>query len=959
MKEVWCPKVSFRNPQFVLILTALIGIISCIHGNNALVRLRGGKTPFEGRVEVFMNEQWGTVCDVGWNINDADVVCKEAGFPGAMRPATLNPEKKARQKLMTDVECSGYEESIFQCEYKTEMTDCSNEDDAGVYCNFPGYKGCYDRRVCQKDKTNHPDMTIQMCLKHCRDNSMNYACLTGQNCECEINFPDDEFKFDNWSCDEACPGDETQACAGFNKSAVYETTLGECGRTDITDEEGWIVSHEFPGDYPGWDDCNWHVEVEPSKVINVTLRMLYLGAGGLYNDQVSFYNIDGRSENKVKLTQNSGIQGVMDFWVGLTTDNSLRVEFTTSRYYHDKGFAMFYKAFLPGECDINICQNSGTCYVEDGEKMCVCREGWKGPTCEESNNVCLSNPCVNNGTCGSISIGENDTFYCECSPGFAGYTCEHRITCENMTFCENNGVCRQENDTAFCECEPGYTGPFCENQASVRLADGKTPFEGRVGVFMNEQLGTVCDVGWDIKDAEVVCKEVGFPGAMRQATFNPETKTRQKLMTDVECSGNEESIFQCEYKTETTDCSNDDDAGVYCNFPGYKGCYDRGICQKEKMNHPDMTIQMCLNHCRGKKMNYACLTGQNCECEINIPDDELEFDNWSCDEACPGDETQACGGFNKIAVYETTLGECGRTGITDKEGWIVSPEFPGNYPGWDNCNWYVEAEPGEIINVTLRMLYLGEGGWIYNDQVSFYNIDGESGNKVKLTQSSGIRGEMDLLIGLTTGNSLRVEFSTSMNDHDKGFAVFYKAFKPGECDINICQNSGTCYVEDGEKVCVCTEGWKGPTCEESSNVCLSNPCINNGTCGSISYGEDDMFYCECPQGYAGYTCERRITCENMPPCENNGTCRQQNVHVFCECEPGFTGTLCETYIGTTKAILTTQAPVNMSTHTVGFSHQSSTTSKTGENYKDMARSNIGSILLQKDLLKIIEYLKWD
>ncbi|XP_036840121.1 neurotrypsin-like [Oncorhynchus mykiss] len=103
-----------------------------------LVRLVAGESRKEGRVEVFLNGQWGSVCDDGWNDINAAVVCRQLGFIGVSKARSMAYFGEGQGLIHLDnVRCTGAETSLGECPAEGEDAhDCRHSEDAGVICDY-------------------------------------------------------------------------------------------------------------------------------------------------------------------------------------------------------------------------------------------------------------------------------------------------------------------------------------------------------------------------------------------------------------------------------------------------------------------------------------------------------------------------------------------------------------------------------------------------------------------------------------------------------------------------------------------------------------------------------------------------------------------------------------------------------------------------------------------------------
>ncbi|XP_006823673.1 uncharacterized protein LOC102804394, partial [Saccoglossus kowalevskii] len=324
------------------------------------VRLSGGQTPFQGRVEIRRdNGEWGMVCAMNaqkWDSMEARVVCKQLGFVDAMW--TWSNSKYGVSNLPVSecgISCDVSATSLNNCTISSTGS-CNNCQDkhAGVTCYFPGFLGRYKEgnpnRIFQTSSNmytiGNSITTIQGCIQTCRDNSKPIAVLASAD-ECYCG--DDDTDYQQYG--EAVPGEMIneyvfygtlqcsgdngtepyiQGCGGDYQLDVYDTTIGACGG-QYTGDSGYIYSPNFPGKYPDNQNCIWTITVEDNHIIQLSILMAKISTGDYLDIR------DGDDVTAPQITWNS--------MTVYSSGNILWLQFySNSDMNTDLGFALTYQA---------------------------------------------------------------------------------------------------------------------------------------------------------------------------------------------------------------------------------------------------------------------------------------------------------------------------------------------------------------------------------------------------------------------------------------------------------------------------------------------------------------------------------------------------------------------------------------------------------------------------------------
>uniref|UniRef100_A0A670JXX3 Soluble scavenger receptor cysteine-rich domain-containing protein SSC5D n=1 Tax=Podarcis muralis TaxID=64176 RepID=A0A670JXX3_PODMU len=509
------------------------GTLNCSDLNAAVVvcsiffvpselRFINGSSNCSGRIEVFHNQLWGSVCGAGWDLQDANVVCGEMGCGNALRVRSESWFGQASGPIWLErVNCTGEETSFYDCPRGPwGEHNCSHSQDASVECSearlVNGSSFCSGRVEVLHNQQWRTVRSVSWNLRDAQVVCREVGCGPALSAEKGPHFGRGHGPF-LWK-DTFCFGTEAAlrycqkidihgegaavVCSGNINIRLMGGSNICSGRFELLYNRDWFT--------PCDDDLDWN---------SVQVMCRQLGCGPILSaaSVAGEYRPSFVPENKFTC---EGTEASLNY---LAISLLGRI-FTCLR---DVGGAVGKSLRIRLVNGTNRC--SGRVEVLHNQQwLTVCDDGWD---LNSAQAVCREHVCG-----GALFVPRGAPFGRGC-----GATCLA-------------GAKRWGMEYRFKDCDLHWETHNCSHgeDASVvcsgnsRLVNGTSPCSGRVEVFNAWRWGTVCDDGWNLSSAQVMCRQLGCGEALSVKVAAHFGKGNGSILLDeVRCKGTEATLRHC------------------------------------------------------------------------------------------------------------------------------------------------------------------------------------------------------------------------------------------------------------------------------------------------------------------------------------------------------------------------------------------------------------------------------
>ncbi|XP_049334515.1 deleted in malignant brain tumors 1 protein-like isoform X6 [Astyanax mexicanus] len=545
-------------------------------------RLMNGSDSCSGRVELQYLSEWGTVCDVSWDMRAASVLCAQLKCGSSVAVLGSDWFGEGSGRIWADVfDCQGNETHLLKCPISSwSRTACSHKQDAGVICSgsslasheggvrLSGGMECevevffrQDWRRVLLDSWSESEVSV-VCRQLGCGSVLNissssssspehsYMCVSGFNCS------GSEAHLRNCSSSQAVNCSSTEqiyiTCSGTSNTVHSSIRLvgsgGDCaGRLEVFHSGSWgTVSDEL------WDIEDAQVVcrqlqcgVALSAPVPVPARF-GSGTGPIWLNEVECEGNEASLWNCRYQLCGEDECGHKDD-VGVVCSEYKEIRLT-------EGCEGNLEVFYNGTWG-NVCVNGMT----DETAKLICRELNCGRTGSESWSKARVESAPN--WLDNVKCRKHDSTLWHCpSSSWGENRCDNRNEVACITSSENGNTLDLTN--WLCDSSP-HERP-CSKHIPLRLRGGVGSCSGWLQVYHNKTWWSVCGDLWDIRDAQVICRQLGCGPALsanRRAADGSGGGTI--WMNRVKCRGNEIHLWDCPHSLKNhTDCSHS--AGVTC-----------------------------------------------------------------------------------------------------------------------------------------------------------------------------------------------------------------------------------------------------------------------------------------------------------------------------------------------------------------------------------------------------------